>query len=93
MAETSRASNTVKISLRVLGQVEVDDDVDSLDIDTTGQQIGANEVTADTLAEVVENAVTVGLEHLGMRIETRVSKLGDLLGEKFDTVCGVAEDN
>jgi hypothetical protein len=39
VTETSRTTDTVKISLGILGEVEVDDDVDRLDIDTTGQQV------------------------------------------------------
>ena len=37
--------------------------------------------------------VSVGLLHLGMNIEARVSKLSDLLGKKFDTFCILAEDD
>jgi predicted oxidoreductase len=41
----------------------------------------------------VEYTISVILEHLGVRIETRVAQLGDLLGEEFDTVGGVTENN
>jgi hypothetical protein len=41
----------------------------------------------------VENPVPVVLKHLGVRVETRVAKLSDLLGEEFDAVGRVAEDD
>lgn len=53
----------------------------------------ADEVTADTVPKVVEDAVTVLLEHLGVGVEAGVAELGDLLGEEFDSVGGVAEDD
>ena len=39
VTEATRASDSVEVSLRGLGEVKVDDDIDSLDVDTTSQQI------------------------------------------------------
>lgn len=50
-------------------------------------------MTSGTVAELVEDAVTVGLLHLGMDVVTRVSQFGDLLGEELHAVDGVAEDD
>lgn len=102
----------MKVRLGVLGEVEVDDDVDGLDVDSASEEVcvdeerlvrerrrrrrrrtGADEVTADAIAEVVEDAVAVVLEHLGVRVEARVAEFGDLLGEELDAVGGVAEDD
>ena len=69
VTETTRTTNTVKVGLGVLGEIEVDNDVHSLDIDTTGEKIGTDKVTAVASAEVVENTVTVVLEHACMRVE------------------------
>lgn len=33
------------------------------------------------------------LKHLGVRVETRITQLGDLLREKLDTVGGVTEND
>ena len=41
----------------------------------------------------MEDSVTVGLEHFGVRVEARVAELGDLFGKEFDTVGRVAEDD
>jgi hypothetical protein len=93
VTETATATNTMEIGLGVLGEIKVDDDVNSLNIDTTGQEIRADQVSADTVPEIVEDAVTMGLEHLGVRIEARVAQLGDLFGQQLDTVGGVAKDD
>ena len=93
MAVPTGTANTMKVGLGILGEVEVDDDVHSLNIDTAGEQVGAHEVAADAIAEVVENTVAGLLEHLGMAVEARISEFRDLLGEELDSVGGVAEDD
>lgn len=90
---SSGTTDPVEVRLGVLGEVEIDDDVDCLDIDTSSEEIGTDEVTAQSTAEVVEDSVTVVLKHLGVRVEARVAQLCDLLGEEFDSVRGVAEDD
>lgn len=39
VTETAGTTDAVQVGLCVLGEVEVDDDVDGLDVDTAGQQI------------------------------------------------------
>jgi hypothetical protein len=78
--KTTRTTDSMQIGLRVLREVEVDHDVHRLNIDTTGEQVSANEATGLTILEVVIDAVTVTLLHLGMDVETRVAELRDLLG-------------
>lgn len=41
----------------------------------------------------MEDAVPVRLQHFRVGVETRISKLGDLLCEQFDPVCRIAKDN
>ena len=83
----------MKIRLRVFGKVKVDDDVDGLNVDPSREEIGTNEVSADPVAEIVKDAVTVGLKHFGMRIEAGVAEFGDFLGQELDSVRRVAEDD
>ena len=59
----------MQVGLGHLGEVEVDDHVDGLDVDTAGEQVGADQVTAGTVAEIVEDSVTVVLTHLGVNVE------------------------
>jgi hypothetical protein len=84
--EPAGATNTVKVGLRVLGKVEVDDNVDGLDVDAAREEVGAHQVSADAITEVMEDAVAVGLQHLRMRVETRITELCDLLRQKLDAV-------
>ena len=90
---TSGTADTMQVGLSVFGEVKVDDNVDSLDIDTTSEQVRADKITANTVAEVVEDAVTVLLGHASVGIETRIAKFSDLLGEQLNAVGGVAEDD
>lgn len=93
VAEPSRAADAVQVSLGVLGEVKVDDNVDGLDVDTAGEEVRRHEVTGGTVAELVEDTVAVGLLHLGVNVVAGVSELGDLLGQKLDAVDRVAEDD
>ena len=45
-----------------------------------------------SVPELVEDAVAVGLLHLGVDVEAGEPELGDLLGEELHTVYGVAEN-
>ncbi len=72
VSETPTTADTVKIRFRILREVEVDDDVDGLDIDTTGEKVRADKISAHAITEVVENAITMALKHLGMGVEARV---------------------
>ena len=49
LTKTSRSTNSMKISLSHSWEIEVYDNVDGLDIDTTRKEIGANQVSAKTL--------------------------------------------
>ena len=93
MAEPTGSTDTVKVSLGVLGKVKIDDDVDGLDVDATSEEIRANKVAAFAVAEVVENAIARLLEHACMRVEAWVPKLGNFFGKKLHTICGIAEDD
>lgn len=93
VTETAGSTDAMKVSLRVLGEVEVDHNVDGLNVDTSSDEIGADQVSAIALAEVVEDAVTVSLLHTGVDVVARVSELGNLLRQKLDTVDAIAENN
>lgn len=93
VTETAGTTDTVEVGLGVLGEIEVDDNVYSLNIDTTSEEVGTDEVTAVASAEVVEDAVTVLLKHAGVRVEAGVAELSNLLGQKLDTGGRVTEDD
>ena len=60
---SSASSDPVKVGLGHLGEVEVDDHVDGLDVDTASEEVAAHQVSAQAGAEVVENSVTMSLEN------------------------------
>ena len=89
----STAANPVQVGLSHLGEVKVDDDVDGLDVDTPGEEIAADQVSAKASSEVVEDSITVSLGHLGVDVVAGVAQLSDLLGQELYSLCGVTEDN
>ena len=83
----------MQVRLAILRKVKIDNDVHRLDINSTSEEVRADKVAAYAVAEVVEDAVAVRLEHLCVRVETGVSELSHLFGEELDTVRGIAENN
>lgn len=59
VAIAPRSSNSMKIGFTVLGEVEVDHHVDSLDVNASREQIRADEVSASPIPEVVEHPVAM----------------------------------
>ena len=64
VTESAASSDPVKVGLGHLGEVEVDDDVDGLDVDTAGEEVTADQVPAQAGAEVMEYSVAMSLEML-----------------------------
>lgn len=93
MSETSRSTNTMEVGLRILWEIKIDDYINSLNVDTAGKKIRANEIAAYTVPEVMKHAVTIVLQHLSVRIEAGVSKFGYLLRKQLHSICGVAEND
>lgn len=69
VAESARSTDSVEIGFGILGEVKVDDDIDGLDVNASGEEIGAHQVSADAVAEIVEDAVTGLLLHSGVTVE------------------------
>ena len=76
----------MQVGLSHLGEVEVDDDVDSLNVDTSSEEIAAHEVPAEAGPEVVEDSVAVSLGHLGVNVVAGVTELSDLLGQQLHSL-------
>ena len=93
VTETAGATDTVEVRLRVLGEVEVDHHVDRLNINTTSDQVGADQVTAVALTEVMEHTVTVLLLHTSVNVVAAIAKLNNLLGQKLHAVHAVTEND
>jgi len=83
----------MQVGLSILRKIKVDDNVHGLNIDTAGEEIRANQIARYAVSEIVEHFITVLLEHFGVRIEAGVAEFGDFLGQKFDSIGGIAEDD
>lgn len=70
VSKPTRASNSMKVCLRIFGEIKIDNDIYSLNINTASEEIRAYKITANTVPEVMEDTVTVVLEHFCVRIET-----------------------
>lgn len=93
VAESTRASNAMEICLGILREIEVDNHVDGLYINTASEQIRADQITTDAIAKVVEDPISIVLQHTCVGIEARITKLCDLLCKQLHTIGGIAENN
>lgn len=69
VAKSTRTTNPMKIGFSIFGEIKVNDNINSLNIDASSKQVGAHQVSATAIAKLVENAVTICLDHLGVRIK------------------------
>mmetsp|Transcript_31560 Transcript_31560/g.69085 ORF Transcript_31560/g.69085 Transcript_31560/m.69085 type:complete len:209 (-) Transcript_31560:747-1373(-) len=83
----------MKVSLRILGEIKIDNHVDTLNVDTSGEQVGRNQATARALTEIVEDPISVGLLHSGVDVEATEAQLCNLLGEQLHARDGIAKDD
>lgn len=81
------------VVLLVGGDVVVDDQGNLLDIDTTGKQVGGDQDTGRSRAELLHDDLTLALLHVS--VHGRDSELAgsQLLGQPVDLSAGVAEDD
>lgn len=93
MSETSGSANSVQVGLCHFREIEINNNIHSLYIDTSREEIRADQVPAQPGSEVMENAISMCLLHLGMDVVTAVAKLGNLFRQQFDTLCRIAEDD
>jgi hypothetical protein len=69
VSKSTRATNTVEVGFSILREVEVDDNIDCLNIDTASQQVGANQIATHAISEIMEHSVTVLLKHSSMGVK------------------------
>lgn len=91
MTESARSTNTMQISFGHLWEVKIDDHVDSLNVNTTREQVRADQIATGSVAEIVENTVTMVLTHFGVNVEARVAKFSDLLSQELNSLCRIAK--
>lgn len=77
VTKSPRPTNPVKICFRALGEIKIDNNIDSLNIYPSCEKICTNKVPACPVSEIMENSVTVVLQHFCMDVEAGVTKLRD----------------
>ena len=52
-----------------------------LNVNTTGKQVGADQVATKASPEIVKHPVTVSLGHFGVNVVATVAQFSDFLGQ------------
>ena len=91
--EAATTTNTMEVVFHIGGEIEVDDDVNVVDVDTTGNEIGGAENTGVTITEVLHNLFTFTLGHVGVDGGDGVVGVVELLRDVVDLSAGVDEDD
>ena len=81
MSKASCTPDAMKVGFGRFWKVEVNDNINGLNVNTTCEEVGGNEVTSRAIAELVEDAITMRLLHLSVDVKARVAEFGDLFGE------------
>lgn len=91
MSKSARTTNAMEIRLRVLWKIKIDNDIHSLNVDTACEKIGAHQVSADSISEVVKHTVAMVLKHFCVRIEAGIPKFSNFLSQEFHTIRRIAK--
>jgi len=91
--EAATTTNTMEVVFHIGGEIEVDDDVNVVNVDTTGDEIGGSENTGVTITEVLHDLFTLTLGHVGVDGGDGVVGFVELLGDVVDLSAGVDEDD
>jgi len=92
-AETTSTADSVNVVLLLLGKLEVDNESDLLDIDTTGEHVGGDEDTDGTRSELLHHDFTLLLVHLSVHAGDNKVLLGHAALELVDSALGVTVDD
>ena len=57
MTESTRSTDTMQVGFSISWEIKVDNDIDSLNINTSSEDIGTNEESVSTVLEIMENSV------------------------------------
>jgi len=93
MAKAAASPNAMEVGVCGTREIKVYDDVQSLNINAAGEDVGADKVAALALAEIVEHSVSVLLAHLPVDVEAGEAQARDLATQKLDSVHAVAEND
>jgi hypothetical protein len=87
------ATDAVDVGLRVAGEVEVDDEIDSRDVETASCYVGGYEDVSAAAAELVEGSQTSGLGELAVQWDGTEAEGAEENGTALDFVHCSGEDD
>ena len=93
VTKAATAANAVQVGLGVLGEIEIDHHVHTLNVNASGKKVRRDQTSASSVPEVMENTIPVRLVHARMDEEAWEAKLCNLLGKQLHTRHGVAEND
>lgn len=91
LAEAATAADPVQVGRGILGEVEVNDDVDTGHIDSSGDQVGADESLELSPPEALEDLQPFVL-HVGRQVLVLKPLAFHLFGQELRPLVGPAED-
>ena len=89
--EAAAAADAVQVRLGRTRKIKVDDHVDRWNVNAARKEVRGDEVPRAGVAELVKDAIAIGLVQLSVDVEAAVAELRDALGEKLDARHAVAE--
>ena len=92
-AGAAGAADAVDVVFRVGRQVVVEDDVDFLDVESAGCDVGGDEDFHGTVAEALENAFAHLLGDVAVKAVGGVAPVDEVFSAFIDRALGVAENN
>ena len=92
-AVTTATTDTVEVVLLVGGEIVVDDDVDVVDVDTAGNEIGGDEDTGGAGLEGGHDLLALALGHLGVHGGDGVVVVVEGVSDVVNLAAGVGEDD
>jgi len=93
LPEPTRPADSVQVDAAFVGEVEVEDHVDGLHIDASGDQIGADQCFELSLSEPVKNLYPFIRLHIGMKILILIFLLIELLRQILGSSIRPAKDD
>lgn len=93
MSKSSTSTYSVKVRLCISWKIKIYNDIYTQNIDTSSKDIGTNEASGLTIFKVVIDPATILLSHFRVDVEARVTELGDLFGQKLNSLCIFAEND
>jgi len=91
--EATSTADTVHVGIGIRGHIELDDNVDTVDIDTTSEEIGGDDDASFVGLALIVGGDTLGLVHGGVDGDGGEAHTLEVLVEGFSAVDGVAEDD